>query len=123
MLMSYTYENEFAKPMKKTDVIDPDRNWKHFVHDVNPLDEKATVCRFVFAKYDKSIDSPVMDDMSYEIHYYPMWYYEKNGQRRKRLRLNGKAKIWEPSKVMWNWMLASHGLNSPNDITINGCRV
>ena len=123
MLMSYTYENEFAKSMKKKDVIDPDRNWKHFVHDVNPLDEKATVCRFVFAKYDKSIDSPVMDDMSYEIHYYPMWYYEKNGQRRKRLRLNGKAKIWEPSKVMWNWMLASHGLNSPNDITINGCRV
>ena len=123
MLMSYTYENEFAKPMKKKDVIDPDRNWKHFVHDVNPLDEKATVCRFVFAKYDKSIDSPVMDDMSYEIHYYPMWYYEKNGQRRKRLRLNGKAKIWEPSKVMWKWMLASHGLNSPNDITINGCRV
>ena len=123
MLMSYTYENEFAKPMKKKDVIDPDRNWKHFVHDVDPLDEKATVCRFVFAKYDKSIDSPVMDDMSYEIHYYPMWYYEKNGQRRKRLRFNGKAKIWEPSKVMWKWMLASHGLNSPNDITINGCRV
>ena len=123
ILGSYTYENGFTKAMKKKDVIDPDRNWKHFVHDVNPLDEKATVCRFVFAKYDKSIDSPVMDDMSYEIHYYPMWYYEKNGQRRKRLRLNGKAKIWEPSKVMWKWMLASHGLNSPNDITINGCRV
>ena len=65
ILGSYTYENGFTKAMKKKDVIDPDRNWKHFVHDVNPLDEKATVCRFVFAKYDKSIDSPVMDDMSY----------------------------------------------------------
>ena len=82
--MSYTYENGFAKAMKKKDVIDPDRNWKHFVHDVDPLDEKATVCRFVFAKYDKSIDSPVMDDMSYEIHYYPMWIRKR--QRRKRLR-------------------------------------
>ena len=123
MLMSYTYENEFAKPMKKKDVIDPDRNWKHFVHDVNPLDEKATVCRFVFAKYDKSIDSPVMDDMSYEIHYYSMWKYETATKKGRKLLVNGTALHWEPSRKMWPVLLKSHGLDSPDDISIYGCRV
>ena len=110
--------------MKKKDVIDPDRNWKHFVHDVDPLDEKATVCRFVFAKYDKSIDSPVMDDMSYEIHYYSMWKYETATKKGRKLLVNGTALHWEPSRIMWKRFLTpQHGLKSPDDISIYGCKV
>ena len=124
ILGSYTYENGFTKAMKKKDVIDPARNWKHFVHDVNPLDEKATVCRFVFAKYDKSIDSPVMDDMSYEIHYYSMWKYETATKKGKKLLVNGTALHWEPSRIMWKRFLTpQHGLKSPDDISIYGCKV
>ena len=124
ILGSYTYENGFTKAMKKNDVIDPDRNWKHFVHDVNPLDEKATVCRFVFAKYDKSIDSPVMDDMSYEIHYYSMWKYETATKKGRKLLVNGTALHWEPSRIMWKRFLTpQHGLKSPDDISIYGCKV
>ena len=123
ILASYTYENGFTKAMKKKDVIDPDRNWKHFVHEVNPLDEKATVCRFVFAKYDKSIDSPVMDDMSYEIHYYSMWKYKTATKKGRKILVNGKALHWEPSRKMWPVLLKSHGLDSPDDISIYGCRV
>jgi hypothetical protein len=128
IMASYTYKNAFAKAMKKNEVIDPDRDWKHFVHAVDPLDENPTVGRFVFAKYNKDIVSPTLDQMSYEIHYYPMWKHEKNGQTRKKLRLiekdgNPRVRFWEPSKVMWSWMLDSHGLDSPSDITIHGCRV
>ena len=124
ILGSYTYENGFTKAMKKKDVIDPARNWKHFVHDVNPLDEKATVCRFVFAKYDKSIDSPVMDDMSYEIHYYSMWKYETATKKGRKLLVNGTALHWEPSRIMWKRFLTpQHGLKSPDDISIYGCKV
>ena len=124
ILASYTYENGFTKAMKKKDVIDPDRNWKHFVHDVDPLDEKATVCRFVFAKYDKSIDSPVMDDMSYEIHYYSMWKYETATKKGRKLLVNGTALHWEPSRIMWKRFLTpQHGLKSPDDISIYGCKV
>ena len=124
ILGSYTYENGFTKAMKKNDVIDPDRNWKHFVHDVNPLDEKATVCRFVFAKYDKNIDSPVMDDMSYEIHYYSMWKYETATKKGRKLLVNGTALHWEPSRIMWKRFLTpQHGLKSPDDISIYGCKV
>jgi hypothetical protein len=122
-MMSYTYKNEFSKPMKKNEKIDPDRNWKHFVHDVDPLDEKPNVCRFVFVKYNKNIVSPSLEQMSYEIHYYPMWKYETKTKKGKKLTMNGQSKHWEPSRVMWKWFLPSHGLTSKDDITIHGCRV
>ena len=101
--------------MKKNDVIDPDRNWKHFVHDVDPLDEKATVCRFVFAKYDKSIDSP-----SWTICHTKSTTIQcgntKQKQKRKKLHLNGRQSIWEPSRVMWKWF--SHRTDSHRQTTL-----
>ena len=61
-----------------------------------------------------------MDDISYEIHYYRC---EKKGKK-KHLWLDENTKLnWEPSKHMWPKMLATHGLKTPYDITIYGCRV
>jgi hypothetical protein len=87
------------------------------------LDKNATVCRFIFAKYNKGIDSPELDDMSYEIHYYPMWKYKTKKKQGKKIKVNGGVKHWEPSRKMWEWFLPKHGLTSPNDITIHGCRI
>ena len=116
---SYTYANGFEKKVNRKDLQIDDRTYKHFVHEYDFLDDKTTFLRLVIAKYDKSIESPTMDDISYEIHYHKLW---KVGSK-KRFVPYGKNFFWEPSRKMWPALLASHGLASPDDITIYGCRV
>ena len=107
--------------MNRKELNIDDRTYKHFVHGVDLADTETTLLRLVFVKYHANMDSPTMDDISYEIHYYKLW--KVNGGK-KRLQVEvGNDFFWEPSRKMWPVLLKSHGLASPNDITIHGCRV
>ena len=121
MLMSYSITNGFEKKVNRKQLQIDDRPYKHFVHGVELADKETTLLRLVLAKYDANIDSPTMDDMSYEIHYYKLWKV-KGGKKRLQMEV-GNDFFWEPSRKMWPVLLKSHGLDSPDDISIYGCRV
>jgi hypothetical protein len=95
ILMSITYKNDFKNVNNEklsAKLLNDNKVWKHFVHEYDYLDSQTTFLRVVIAKYNKNIESPTIDDISYEIHYHKLW---KVGSK-KRLQLNGKNSSGSP---------------------------
>ena len=121
IIVNYTDSNGFERFVHTKKLqMDPSRNWNHIVHGVDTNDKVTTLCRVVITKYSKAILQPTLDDMQYEVHYYRC---EKAGKK-KTLYLDAETKLnWQPSKHLWSKLLVRHGLTSPANISVYGCRV
>ena len=121
IIVNYTDSNGFERFVHTKKLqMDPSRNWDHIVHGVDTNDKDTTLCRVVITKYSKAILQPTLDDMQYEVHYYRC---EKAGKK-KTLYLDAETKLnWQPSKHLWSKLLVRHGLTSPANISVYGCRV
>ena len=121
IIVNYTDSNGFERFVHTKKLqMDPSRNWNHIVHGVDTNDKVTTLCRVVITKYSKAILQPTLDDMQYEVHYYRC---EKAGKK-KTLYLDAETKLnWQPSKHLWSKLLVRHGLTSPDNISVYGCRV
>ena len=121
IIVNYTDSSGFERFVHTKKLqMDPSRNWNHIVHGVDTNDKVTTLCRVVITKYSKAILQPTLDDMQYEVHYYRC---EKAGKK-KTLYLDAETKLnWQPSKHLWSKLLVRHGLTSPANISVYGCRV
>ena len=121
IIVNYTDSNGFERFVHTKKLqMDPSRDWNHIVHGVDTNDKDTTLCRVVITKYSKAILQPTLDDMQYEVHYYRC---EKAGKK-KTLYLDAETKLnWQPSKHLWSKLLVRHGLTSPANISVYGCRV
>ena len=121
IIVNYTDSNGFERFVHTKKLqMDPSRDWNHIVHGVDTNDKDTTLCRVVITKYSKAILQPTLDDMQYEVHYYRC---EKAGKK-KTLYLDAETKLnWQPSKHLWSKLLVRHGLTSPDNISVYGCRV